>query len=369
MVRQPDKARLACLQTHAGRAQRGRGWLTALLIALVLALTPPAATAQQSPQEIWENARNGDVQAQLELGYHYLSTDHADHDLASARYWFEQATEKGSAEAAAQLGLLVLDNPQQPEDFELAVTALSIGADAGFPEAQFRLASVLTSGFGLATPDAGRARAYFELAAAQNHAGAQAALGVYYFQGIEVERSVTRAAQLFRAAADQGEAMGQYHMFTLHASGAIENASEDAAREWLILAVEQDLPHAIFALGQLHIQGKLVAKNAERGRELVKQAARAGLADAQFQAGVWEANGEHDPPDEQAAVDWYLQAAENGHPDAQYLLGNHLATGRGIPKDLNQAIFWLEAAARSGHPRARQRIETFLAQEQQTPKE
>lgn len=339
------------------------------LVASAIAILPVTATAQQTPQEIWEDARNGNAQAQLQLGYHYLSPDHADHDLKTARYWFEQATENGSTEGAAQLGLLVLDNPQKPEDIELALKALSIGADAGFPEAQFRLASILATGFGLATPDARRARALYELAAAQNHAGAQAALGVYYFQGIEVERSVDRAARLFKAAADLGNALGQYHMFALHASRSIEQASDDAARNWLILAVEQDLPQAIFALGQLHIQGTLVEKSADRGKELVKQAARAGLAEAQFQAGVWEANGEYAPPNEAAAVEWYEQAAEQGHPDAQYLLGNHLATGRGVEKDLNQAIFWLEAAARSGHPRARDRIETFLAQEQQTPKE
>lgn len=357
------------MQTDRKRPRHGRRWLIAGLSALLIVAGHQTTSAQQSPQEIWEKARNGDADAQLALGYHYQAENHADYDLKTARYWFERAAEAGSGEAAARLGILLLDNPQQPEDIELAIASLSSGAEAGIADAQFRLASALATGLALAAPDPRLARVLYERAAAQSHPGAQASLGVYYFQGIEGEQSIERAAQLFRASALQGHPLGQYHMAVLHMSGQGANSDPSQALQWLQQAVAQDLPQAVFALGRLHVDGQLVQQNTERGVELVKRAARAGFAEAQFQMGVWEGRGTYATANEQAAVGWYSDAAKQGHPDAQFLLGNHLATGRGIAQDLDQGIFWLEAAARSGHPVARQRIDKFLQLQNAAPQE
>ena len=369
MVRESDQARLAGLQAdhHGPGDRRRRISIAACLLLAVLGLAAPAFATDAPPREVWESARAGDTAAQLALGRHHLNRESTDFDPQVARYWLTQAMKGGSAEAATELADLLLDHGDTGEEFNTAMEALAIGVEAGLPRAQFRLASILANGFGIATPDASRARSLYQLAADQGHAPSQAALGVFYFEGIAGERSIERAAQLFRAAAAQGDALGQYHVAILNFAGVGKIPDPAAGLKWLRQAADQKLPQALLALGQMHHDGRRVEKDDDMAVELVTAAAQAGLAEAQLQFGVWRARGIGGAPDDRVAVAWYRRAAEQGNPDAQYLLGNHLASGRGVTMDVEHGIFWLEAAARSGHPDAEGRIRYYLVRQQAGP--
>ncbi len=274
------------MQTDSRRPRRRFGWLIAILTALALSMAPQWTVAQQSPQEIWDKARNGDTDAQVQLGYHYLADNHADHDLSTARYWFGQAAEAGSSEAAAQLGICCSITPSDPKiwnwhwlHWQWAQMPVTQRRSSGWLRCWlpgWRSRRPMPGGHGHSTSSLPR----------NNTRAPRSHWESTIFKVSRLNSRSTGQVALFRASAAQNNAMGQYHMFALHLSGAIEGADPDVALSWLIKAVEQDLPQALFALGQLHIRGNLVAKNRSRGFELVSQAARAGLSEAQFQLGL-----------------------------------------------------------------------------------
>jgi len=91
------------------------------------------------------------------------------------------------------------------------------------------------------------------------------------------------------------------------------------------------------------------------------RAAEQGYADAQFNLGLLYANGEGVAQDMEEAVKLFKQAAEQGHVDAQNNLGAMYYTGEGVPRDEEKAIEWFERAAALGNAEARANLDAIRA--------
>ena len=63
------------------------------------------------------------------------------------------------------------------EEHEQAVRWFTMGAEAGFPSAMFRLAKILDAGDGAAEPDSTAAVSWYKRAAEAGHVGAACFLG------------------------------------------------------------------------------------------------------------------------------------------------------------------------------------------------
>ncbi len=327
---------------------------------IVLAVLVPAHAAD-SPQQLWEKANNGDVTAQHQLGLHHQAPGTPDFDLNAARFWLEKAAGNGSAEAATDLALLLLDALKDDAERDVAIRNLELGAAAGLPRAQFHLATILAKGLLGLPGQPEQARSLMSRAAARNYPPALAALGVFYYNGVAGEQSVAEAERLFRAAADAGNALGQYHIAVLYLTDFYGEPDRTAARVWLARAVAQELPQALMIKGQLDLEDAQSAKERLAAFALIKRAAGYGLADAQILAGRLLSSGVLGTKDHTAAVDWYFLAAEQSHPEAQYRLGEHLLRGLGADQDAETAITWLELSAAQGHPGALQRLKSIVA--------
>ena len=96
-------------------------------------------------------------------------------------------------------------------DYERAMAAYKIGAEAGDALSQCQLGSLYYNGHGVAV-DYEQARAWLEKAAAQDHPKAVGQLGYMYYIGDGVISSWRRARELYKRAIELGNSMAANNM-------------------------------------------------------------------------------------------------------------------------------------------------------------
>jgi uncharacterized protein len=124
--------------------------------------------------------------------------------------------------------------------------ALFDRASKGKVEDQFSLGLLLLRGDGVAQ-NYGEAIKWFELAAKQNHAGAQLNLGLLYKNGRGVLQDFTVAGQWFEKAARQGHPEAEYHLGTLYKVGEGVPHDMKQAYAWYNLAAAHGYEPALTA--------------------------------------------------------------------------------------------------------------------------
>ena len=100
---------------------------------------------------------------------------------------------------AALTAAAIAEDPSVTND----IAQLTAQAEAGDVEAQYRLACRYSKGDGV-TQDYGKAIAWLEKAAAQNHPDAEYNLGALYGDGTVVPKDTAKARQWLEKAATQG---------------------------------------------------------------------------------------------------------------------------------------------------------------------
>lgn len=148
-------------------------------------------------------------------------------------------------------------NPDQLK----AEAAVRKAANAGNPEAQFRLGVMYGNGDGVALNHA-TAVEWFEKAAAQGHDNALITLAWMFANGTGVEVDELRARELYLAAAERGSAKAQYVVATMFrfAQYGVSKDIEKAVH-WYLEAANQGMPTAQFALGKMLMEGKSVERD------------------------------------------------------------------------------------------------------------
>src|ERR1700722_13260652 len=154
---------------------------------------------------------------------------------------------------------------------------------------------------------------WLDKAAAQNYAGAQAALGHLYLHGVDVPK-------------DLGEAMS-----------------------WLLKAADQGDIDANKDLGVAYYTGKDVKKNLALARDHFRVAAIAGDMWAQVLLYATLTKLDDGVDHSVEAASWERKAADQGSADAQVGLGLFYATGLGVKVDVVEAKRLAEAALKQGN--------------------
>ena len=124
----------------------------------------------------------------------------------------------------------------QEKDYLKALQVWRPLAQAGDPDAQYRVGVLYAEGKGVAPNDA-EAALWFERAAEQGEPMAQYNLGASYVEGTGVRKDIATAAKWFRRAADQGVALAQLNLGLLYASGAGVPKDDVEALKWIDLAI------------------------------------------------------------------------------------------------------------------------------------
>ena len=271
---------------------------------------PESVSPTANPPSLQALAKQGDADAQLELGNRYYNGEGVAEDAGQAAQWYRKAADQGDATAQRILGYLYQAGDGVARDAREAARWYHKAAEQGDADAQFRLGwlhAAAADGLMLRyrVPFTAAEKGWLIEAAANPLIAATAEDDAWFQLG---PRNAREAAEWFRRAAEQGHAEAQYSLGSLYNRwGTTKHAGEDAY--WTRKAAEGGHAVAQFLLGKMYSKGDGVPQNA-------REAAR-----------------------------WSRKAAEQGHAEAQRNLGVLYAKGIGVPQDTVQAYAWVSLAA------------------------
>jgi uncharacterized protein len=319
-----------------------------------------------------DTATQGNVDAQVALGYLYSHGPGLPQNYAQATVWYLKAAEQGSAvareglvdtatqgnvDAQVALGHLYSHGPGVPQNYAQAAAWYLKAAEQGSAVARKELVDTATEG----------------------NADAQVALGHLHSQGPGMPQNYAQAARWYLKAAEQGSADAQEELGDMYrnGTGVAQNYSQAAA--WYLKAAEQGSVagqeglietatrgnvEAQVALGHLYSQGSGIPQNyaqaaawylkaAKQGsvvaQEELIEAATQGNVDAQAALGRLYSQGPGVPLDFGQAAAWYRKAADQDSAIAQKELGDMYRSGTGVPQNYAQARILYGRAAQQGN--------------------
>ena len=318
-------------------------------------------------------ARQGNVEAQFNLGNMYENGRGVQKDYTEAINWYQEAAEHGYTPAKE-----VLPHLERLKDAEEG------NADAQYELGKMYLKMYLKSQSSL---DNKKALDYYKKAAEQGHVNALRAFVKLTRFDYSFFFEIHEEAAIYQKAIKNGNAdvfatlvkMAEEFTFPPYIIGMIYEEGEGVSRsdcramEWYEKAAEQGHAEAQYKLGEMYYNNmyewsSIINRSdvmKERSFKWYEKAAEQGHAEAQYQLGQMYEKGEWghggmygsfaDQPNHKysnrLAVKSYLKAADLGHSEAQFKLGEIYEKGlhRGVPRDTVQATDWYQKAAEQGH--------------------
>lgn len=170
------------------------------------------------------SAEKGYAPAMNYVGFRYYSGSGVKKDIDSAFYWIRAAADKGDITAAANLGFLLTESEFFPHDENEARKWITIAAEGGVREAQYKLIEIMDSEWKEISGDSalmmgmkyylGKAPILgvelIKKAAAQKNHQALAILGDAYSKGIGVPYDHQKSIEYFYLAAQEGNPSAQF---------------------------------------------------------------------------------------------------------------------------------------------------------------
>ena len=235
--------------------------------------------------------------------------------------WRKMAADLGNAKALCDIGVDLIENPTDDDDWVRAFELFTRVADLGEPSAFFNVGKCLMEGIGVEV-DKVRALSWFEKARDSGYKSVQPLLADCYCDGIGCEADAEKAISIYKR-----------NLMTL----------EDRPKE-AFLGVK---------CGRSEKGGVFYCYS--RARRWVELLAGKGDAESQYEMGLelslssyqWQKEKES-----REAVSWFRKAAEQGHAKAENQLGECYRDGHGVEPDLSEAVRWFEKAAEQNNPEA-----------------
>lgn len=227
-------------------------------------ITDTSTTPQETLlQKLTRMADEGDLNAQLTLGYMYLYGDESaqvSQDYAQAFKYYEMASAQNDNVAINNLGSLYYNGIGTSRDIIKATQMFSKAAELGNTEAMVNLAFIYLSEQG----DFYRPKEAIELfnkASVAKNPTADFMLGYAYYKGFMVEKNYLKAFELIKRAANTGydEAMYVLSMMYMNGEGTPQNYGNGV--KVLDLAVKQGNVPSMMELGYILANGEKYPKN------------------------------------------------------------------------------------------------------------
>ncbi|MHB9139368.1 MAG: tetratricopeptide repeat protein [Victivallaceae bacterium] len=193
--------------------------------------------------------------------------------------------------------------------FDKAFQLFQIGAKQNDAKAQYYLGRMYFEG-DVSNEGVNYAKAlgWYQKAAANGNAEAQACFAKMYFLGIGVPPDFDKAMTWYQKAADQGNAHGQYGLACMY-----YRVKKDypKAMEWYKKVADQSNYYAQYSLACMYYYGEGTDKNFQQAAKWFKAAAEQGFPMAQYNLGVMFLKGQSVLQSDGIAVNWFRKAAAN----------------------------------------------------------
>jgi len=292
-------------------------------------------------------AEKGHASAQFNVANGYYHGVGVEKDLSNAFAWYQKAAEQGFVEAQFSLGVMYRNGEETPANDVQAFEWYKKAADSGHATAQLIVAKMYDTGTGAAI-NKDLARNLYEISASQYGADSQFELAEFYLR--EGENSA--AVEYYQLAADQGHAGAQAMLGEMHYQGKLVGQDDALALQLLELAAQKNNVDAQFLAGQIYRSSTQIDRDSGKTLYWFGRAAEGGQVKAQYQLATMYLKGDGVATDLQRAVALYQMAATQGHARAQYSLALRYLLGSGVSKDPSAAVHWFEKAAKQGHAEA-----------------
>lgn len=262
-----------------------------------------------------------------------------------ALHWYGKAAQQGSLDAATNMALIYANGRGVEKDDMQALIWFRRAAEGGNDSAQYNLAMMYERGEGV-PQDYKEAMRWLTAAADQNLVPAMLDLADILLQPPDstITKNVSRAVEYYERAADQGSAVAQATLGTIFTKGLQGKVDYEQAAKWYKKAADQGEADGQLGLGVSYALGHGVAVNFEEARRLLAAAADKGQVEAEYDLAIMVEEGKGGPPDRDLAAHYYEMAADKGLVKAQYRYGLLLARESESASSRIAAYKWLMLA-------------------------
>lgn len=307
----------------------------------------------------WDQARYWYRRA-LDRGYSealfahwvYVATQAGtERNFADARTFYENQALEEQPDGLFHLGWMYLDSIGVERDRVRGLELLRHAAEAGHPQAQYRLGRAILQGFGGQAP--AEAREWLGKAANADDVDALVLYGECLLRGVGGEVDPASARTLFEKAAARGNELAMMNLGSMAEAGsALAHPDLATAHKWYEQAGELGHAPALFALAGCFRDGRGVEKDLTKAFDLYVRSANLGFAPAQSNLGVFLRQGQGAEVDFEASVRWLTRAANQGNRPAMFNLAVCHFRGEGTPIDQAEGLKWMRLAAQGGDAEA-----------------
>lgn len=231
-------------------------------------------------ERLTQQAKAGDVNAMLTLGYSYLYGDNGvkvDYDKAFEYY--AQAAMKNDNVGLNNLGSLYYSGIGIKRSIPKAAVLFEKAANLGNTEAAVNLAFILITGNGV-KEDSAQAMDLFEKAAKEGNPTASFMTGYAYYSGKLRPKDYAKAFPLIRVAAQNNYDEAQYVLAQMYLNGWGVPQNYNNAVKYLHLAAGQGNVPAMLELGNIYALGEKYTKDLASAHILFNLAAVRGANNA-----------------------------------------------------------------------------------------
>jgi len=278
-----------------------------------------------------------DNQLALNLEMIRLSGEYRDSPLGEEEdrvQWFRSMARNGDVEAQLQLGKLYYYGGRGIlRNYEAAAEYFQMAAAEHEHNAIGFLGHMYIHGLGVSKNN-NTALKYLRLAVDHNVAFAMKTLGSLHLHGYAVEKNVEKAVKYLKKAADRGLAEAKYRLGTLYRKGVGVSQNFGEALNHFSSAAAMGHGPALFQAAEMHNQGLGTARSCKMAVQIYKIVAEK----AEFATILKRARGYYLKGDYEHSLILYAKAAEMGFETAQLNAGWLLDRQLGWPEDASKAL-------------------------------
>lgn len=229
-----------------------------------------------------KSADRGNIKAKYELGTLYEGGTGVSKSYEKAAKLYEEAAESNHPLAQCRLGNLYYYGRGVKQSYDKAVYWFKKSSQHNIPEAINALGICYEHGWGINQSEEDAIQLYRLSATRYGYAEGQFNLGRCYYSGIGVKQSYSESIKWFTMAAEQNNANAQYALGLIYYTGNVPNTPQSYldAVEWLKKAANNGNGKAQYLLGVCYEYGRGVSKSKYNAINWYGKAAKQGNKEA-----------------------------------------------------------------------------------------
>ncbi len=263
------------------------------------------------------------VEQEIKLANDYFAGRGVVRDFKQSAYWFEMAAKQGDPQAQMQIGYFYDAGIGVPRDPELAAHWYQLAASGGLATAKVNLGILYFWGMGVKKNEQLAIQLFRE--AAKHRSGlADCYLGDLYYLGEGVPRDADAAEQWFVKGAERHNPQAEYNLGLLFFDRPDHmHDIRKAVTLWRESSAAGYVP-AMYSLGLLLARNPGFSKSPDEAITLLNDSANAGTWKSSAVLGVLARDGQAAPQDSGAAYYHFRVAVLQGGEDAKKRVENDI---------------------------------------------